>query len=179
LLLKLLQEAITLPSRLKSTSFHAGLPNLNNMFSFSFSRLFPSWFCDATLSRESLVMNETSNVMDEPHSGQEISIGVDNMEAENAMRRPTIQKIKRWRATELVEWIQRVLDPPLDPDDAEKITQTQIDGRVFLKGAGDLEFFMRAGLSFGASVNLAELANGVTGTAIQGKLLSFIPYSKH
>ena len=38
---------------------------------------------------------------------------------------------------------------------------------------------MRAGLSFGASVDLVKLAKGFTSTAIQGKLLSFIPYSKH
>ena len=71
------------------------------------------------------------------------------------------------------------LDPPLEPDDAEKIIKTIINGRVFLEGAGNSDFFMRAGLSFGASVDLAKLAKGFTSPAIQGKLLSFIPYSKH
>jgi hypothetical protein len=42
----------------------------------------------------------------------------------------------------------------------------------YLKDAGDLDFFVRAGLSFGASVELAELAKGFTNTAItQGELL--------
>ena len=96
-----------------------------------------------------------------------------------AMDRPTIQEVERWDATKLAKWIQQVLDPSLDPDDAEIIIRAKINGRVFLKGAGDLDFFMRASLSFGASVELAELAKGITSTAIQGKSLSFIPYSKH
>ena len=43
---------------------------------------------------------------------QEISTSVDNVEVEDAMAmgRPTIQEVEHWRATELVEWIQRVLD---------------------------------------------------------------------
>jgi len=112
---------------------------------------------------------------------QEISTSIDNVEVEDAMvmGRPTIREIERWRATVLVEWIQRALDPPLDPDDAEKIIQAKINGRVFLNGAGDPDFFMRAGFSFGASVELSELAKGVTSPAIRGKLLSFIPYSRH
>jgi hypothetical protein len=68
-----------------------------------------------------------------------------------------------------------VLDPSLDPDDAEIIIRAKIDGSVFLKGAGDRNFFRDAGLSFGPSVKLAELAKGRTSTAIQGKSLSFIP----
>ena len=47
---------------------------------------------------------------------QEISTSVDNVEVEDARAMgSTIQEIERWRATELVEWIQRVLDPSLDP----------------------------------------------------------------
>ena len=94
-----------------------------------------------------------------------------------AMGKPTIQEVERWDATKLAKWIQQVLDPSLDPDDVEMIIRAKINGRVFLKGAGDLDFFMRASLSFGASVELAELAKGITSTAIQGKSLSFIPYS--
>ena len=112
---------------------------------------------------------------------QEISASVGNVEVEDvmAMGNPTIQDIERWRPTELVEWIQRLLNPPLDSDDAKKIIETRINGRVFLEGAGNSDFFMHAGLSFGASVDLAKLAKGFTSPAIQGKLLSFIPYSKH
>ena len=72
-----------------------------------------------------------------------------------------------------------MLDPPLGPKNIENIVEAEINGRVFLKGAGNQDFFMRAGFSFGVSVDLSELAKGVTSPAIQGKLLSFIPYSKH
>ena len=62
---------------------------------------------------------------------QEISTSVDNVEVEDAMAmgRPTIQEIERWRATELVEWIRQVLDPPLDPKNIQKIVEAEIDGR--------------------------------------------------
>ena len=113
------------------------------------------------------------NVMDKH------SVGPKSKTTENAMAmgRPTIQEVEHWRATELVEWIQRVLDPPLDPDDAEKIVPAKINGRVFLEGADDRSIFRDAGLSVGASVLLSKLAKGFASPA--GKLLSFIPYSKH
>ena len=107
---------------------------------------------------------------------------VDNVEVEDAMAmdNPTIQDIERWDATKLAKWIQQVLDPPLHPDDAEKIIKTRINGRVFLRNAGNRDFFRRdADLSLGASDDLADLAKNMTSPAIQGKLLSFIPYSKH
>ena len=47
------------------------------------------------------------------------------------------------------KWIQQVLDPPLNPRNIEKIMEAEINGRVFLEGAGNSDFFMRAGLSFG------------------------------
>ena len=65
------------------------------------------------------------------------------------------------------------------PKNIQKIVEAEVDGDVFLKGTGNLDFFMRAGFSLGTSVKLSELAKGFTSTAIQGKLLSFIPYSKH
>ena len=100
---------------------------------------------------------------------QEISTSVDNVEVEDAMAmgRPTIEDIERWDATKLAKWIQQVLDPPLYPDDAEKIIDAEIYGRVFLKGAGDRNFFQAAGLSFGTRVKLSELAKGFTSTAIR------------
>jgi hypothetical protein len=128
----------------------------------------PSTNCPSS-SEVTTVMNETSSVIDEGHGSQEI---LDAM----AMGNPTIQDIERWDATKLAKWILQVLDPPLNPRNIEKIVEAEIDGPVFLKGAGDQDFFMRAGFSFGASVKLSELAKGFT---IQGKLLSFIPYSKH
>lgn len=39
-------------------------------------------------------------------------------------------------------------DPPLDTKNIQKIVEAEIDGRVlFLEGAGNLDFFMRAGLN--------------------------------
>ena len=86
---------------------------------------------------------------------QEISTRVDNVEVEDvmAMGRPTIQEV----ATELVEWIQRVLDPPLDPDDAEKIIQAKIDGGVFLE-CTDRTIFREAGLSVGAILSWPKVS---------------------
>jgi hypothetical protein len=184
------------------------------MSSFSFSRLFPSWFSPPSAPSVDNVMDEHLNTPSvEPNPSlnktkrpkqtktktakakrQEVSssfddvtmkdaapnptLSVDNVEVEDAtaMGNPTIQDIEHCDATKLAKWIQQVLDPPLNPRNIEKIVEAEIDGPVFLKGAGDQDFFMRAGFSFGASVKLSELAKGFT---IQGKLLSFIPYSKH
>jgi hypothetical protein len=65
------------------------------------------------------------------------------------------------------------------PRNEEKIIDAEIDGPVFLRNAGNYNFFRDAGLSPGASDDLADLAKNMTSPAIQGKLLSFIPYSKH
>jgi hypothetical protein len=140
------------------------------MFSFSLSRLFPS--CSSPPYNPTMSADNKSSNMDRRIAD---SIDKDAM----AMDRPTIQEVERWDATKLAKWIQQVLDPSLDPDDAEIIIQAKINGRVFLEGAGDRTYFRDAGLSFGASVELARLAKGVTSTAIQGKLLSSIPYSKY
>ena len=60
----------------------------------------------------------------------------------------------------------------LDCDDKKKFVEAKFDGEVFLDGAGNLDFFLRAGLSYTASVKLAKLAKAINGDAIQGKLLS-------
>jgi len=54
----------------------------------------------------------------------------------------------------------RLFDPPLDPKNIQKIVEAEVDWDVFLKGAGNLDFFMRAGFSLGTSVKLSELAKG-------------------
>ena len=60
-----------------------------------------------------------------------------------AMGNPTIQDIERWDATKLAKWIQQVLDPPLHYDDEKMIIQQGINGRVFLRSAGNRDFFRR------------------------------------
>jgi hypothetical protein len=105
------------------------------------------------------------SVMDERHGGQE---------AEGA----TKQKVEHWGVTTLTGWLNKALDPPLHSEDIEKIEKERIGGRAFLAAAGDRDFFRAAGCSLGASAELASLAKEVNST-IQGKLLSFIPYSNH
>ena len=176
------------------------------MSSFSFSRLFPSWFSPPSAPSVDNVMDEHTPSLSRTKrpkqtktktartKRQEVSssfddvtmkdaapnliLSVDNVEVEDAVN-PTIQDIERWDATKLAKWIQQVLDPPLNPRN-EKIMEAEINGRVFLRNAGNRDFFRRdAGLSLGASDDLADLAKNMTSPAIQGKLLSFIPYSKH
>ena len=72
---------------------------------------------------------------------------------------PTIQEVKRLRATELVQWLQQILDLPLNFDDAEnlKLLMAKIDGGVFLEGADDRSIFREAGLSVGAASNCLKV----------------------
>ena len=90
---------------------------------------------------------------------------------------PTKQMVEHWTVTRLTGWLE-TLDPPLHPEDVQNIVKERIDGYAFLAAAGDRDFFRAAGCSLGASARLANLAKEINGT-IQGKLLSFIPYSKH
>jgi hypothetical protein len=78
-------------------------------------------------------------------------------QAKSAADKPTIQEIRSWDETKLLKWIQQKLSIPLKPEDADKVVTAVINGSVFLRGA-DNKFFQSAGLSFGASVELAELA---------------------
>ena len=47
--------------------------------------------------------------------------------------------------------------------DEQVFLSSKINGSVFLDGAGHKKFFRSAGLSFGASVNLAKLAGKIIG----------------
>src|SRR5438045_6806569 len=80
-----------------------------------------------------------------------------------ATNKLTVDEIKSWNTNELLEWIQQNLGNPLDKDDKELFLEAKIDGAVFLEGAGNKDFFLGAGLSFGASVRLAGLAKETIG----------------
>ena len=69
---------------------------------------------------------------------------------------PTTLEIRSWDKNTLLEWIEKTV--PLESTDKEKFLNAGIDGIVFFGGAGDMKFFQGAGLSFGASFKLAELA---------------------
>jgi hypothetical protein len=89
---------------------------------------------------------------------------------------PAVDKVKRWSRAELLEWIkeQRLLED----DELEKLRAAGISGKFFLTLAGKPEFFEeKCRLPVGPSGELSNLAEEITGK--QGKLLSFIPYSKH
>ncbi|KAN0075176.1 hypothetical protein V8E54_007787 [Elaphomyces granulatus] len=89
-----------------------------------FSHLFPS--CFSPPSKPPNLALSVDNVMD-------ISIPMSNTRTasptsmkENIV--PTIQEVKLSHTTKLVEWIQQVLDLPLDRDDEKKIMEGKFDG---------------------------------------------------
>ena len=93
----------------------------------------------------------------EPHPEQN-KLSSQAGQAKFAADEPTIEEIGSWDENKLLEWIQRKLSIPLKHEDGAKFLNAVIDGSVFLLGADDKKSFQGAGLSFGASVKLAELA---------------------
>jgi hypothetical protein len=106
--------------------------------------------------------------------------------------------VKEWDNDQLLKWIQQKRPKLLqDVEDIENFKAAQIPGDVFLTLAGDAQFFKKeCHLPIGPSEGLADLASEigegvkqqfsstkggrrVCGAPKQGKLLSFIPYSKH
>lgn len=79
-------------------------------------------------------------------------------QAKSATNEPVTHVIKKMDKNKLLEWITKKLSPPLDPADEQKILEFNMNGSVFLRGAGNWEFFTSAGFSWGAGVELAELA---------------------
>jgi hypothetical protein len=79
-------------------------------------------------------------------------------QTKSAADEPTTHEIKRWRKKKLLVWIQEKLSVPFELTDTEKFLNAGIDGTVFFGGADDKKFFQDAGLSFGTSFKLAELA---------------------
>ena len=110
------------------------------------------------ISRLASSFSVVMTTLPDPDTEQTDQIG----QAKPATNEPTTHEIRSWNAVKLLEWIQPKLSTPLDPDDAEKFQNAKIDGEVFLEGVGR-SVFMEAGLSFGASFKLAELAKQTTG----------------
>ena len=92
---------------------------------------------------------------------------------------PAIEKVQKWNRFQLRDWIQK--RHPLEAKNLEKFEEAEISGKFFLTLAGDVDSFERkCHLPFGPSGELANLAREIAeGETKQGKLLSFIPYSKH
>ena len=80
-------------------------------------------------------------------------------QANPAASNPTIQEIKDWDQKELLQWIQKEKPKLLTDKVLEKFQEAYISGNVFLKHAGDIEFFeVRCKLPPGTSEDLALLA---------------------
>jgi len=73
------------------------LPNVNKYFLASLS-LNGSlrYLNNVDLTRESLIMNEKSSMMDERHSARRSLPAFDNVEDAMAMGRPTMQMVEHW-----------------------------------------------------------------------------------
>jgi hypothetical protein len=76
---------------------------------------------------------------------------------------PSGEEIKTWSAHALVEWLQTDLKPLLSSKDEGTIRTARIAGRAFLLGAGKSDLFTRAGLPFGPSEVLADVAEEIVG----------------
>ena len=85
------------------------------------------------------------------------------MDISPAENEPTAEAIESLDEEKLLEWIQKKLPSLRETDNNDRFVKSRIDGHVFLMGAGDEDFFMEAGLAFGPSVELAELAQNVIG----------------
>ena len=85
------------------------------------------------------------------------------MDISPAENEPTAEVIESLGVKKLLEWIQKKLPSLRRTDSSDEFLKSQINGHVFLKGAGNRGFFIKAGLAFGPSVQLAELAQNVIG----------------
>ena len=104
----------------------------------------------------------------------------DDSPVMNKTPNPTMEEVKEWNKDKLLKWIQQERPKLLDDDDVEKFEAAKISGDVFLTLAGDVGFFRsQCNLPPGPSKGLANLAEEMNVVNKQGKLLSFIPYSKH
>ena len=84
-------------------------------------------------------------------------------QATSAANEPTAQEIRTWNKNQLLEWVQRKLPSPLEPEDAEAFLKARMNGEAFLELAGDRAFFIDNGFSVGGSVQLAKLAREIVG----------------
>jgi hypothetical protein len=98
--------------------------------------------------------------------------------------RSTVEEVEGWNKDKLLKFIQQKRPHLLeDADDLFSFKAAKISGKFFLTLAGNMEFFeKKCHMPVGPSGELAELAREIAereAAIKQGKLLSFIPYSKH
>jgi hypothetical protein len=73
---------------------------------------------------------------------------------------PTVQVMTTWNEYVLLQWIKQEKPDLLGPF-LDKFTVAGLSGETFLRRAGDVDFFLKAGLSLGVSELLAHLGNEV------------------
>ena len=101
----------------------------------------------------------------------------DDSPVMNKTPNPTVKECDN---DQLLNWIQEVRPKLLRGQNIENFKAAEISGDVFLTLAGDVDSFKsQCNLPFGPSKGLANLAEEMNAVNKQGKLLSFIPYSKH
>jgi hypothetical protein len=74
---------------------------------------------------------------------------------------PTVQEMTTWDEAALLQWIQQKRPKLLKREYLDKFTAAGFLGETFLRRAGDVDFFMKAGLPLGVSEVLANLGDEV------------------
>jgi hypothetical protein len=74
---------------------------------------------------------------------------------------PTVQEMMTWNEAALLQWIQQKKPKLLRREYLDKFTAARFLGGTFLRRAGDIDFFMKAGLPLGVSEILANLGDEV------------------
>jgi len=92
------------------------------------------------------------------------------LSAQNLPTNPTVEDVTTWHPEELLQWIQQKSPKLLMGENAAKFTASKFFGEGFLRHAGEVDFFMKAGLPIGVSNALASLGDEVG----KGK---FIPWT--
>ena len=91
-------------------------------------------------------------------------------EHNSSQAEPKIEEIEDWDTDDLLNWIQKRHRKLLKDDDRRKLQKKRVDGVVFLKHAGDVDFFeMKCGLPIGTSERLADLVSELAGVVQKGK----------
>ena len=83
--------------------------------------------------------------------------------------KPTIEKVKKWDEDRLLGWIQENEPNLLKGDRAEKFKDGGVSGRIFVKHAGNADFYeTKCNLPPGVSETLADLASELVGGETAG-----------
>ena len=74
---------------------------------------------------------------------------------------PTVKEMEAWDDAALLQWIQQERPNLLRREHLDKFRAAEFLGETFLRRAGDMDFFMKAGLPLGVSEVLASLGDDV------------------